>query len=104
MGSAYTGLLYVKIVRFDIFDIFNALRGVKNRWHGDTPCPRMLSHKAMGAASCGAASTRALVRRRERDSPQSEIHHLFRESIPDRVTKEKFIVFIKIRKKSNGQK
>ena len=58
---------------------------------------------SMGAASCGAASTQALVRRRERDSPQSEIHHLFRESIPDRDTKEKLIVFIKIRKKSNGK-
>ena len=41
----------------------------------------------MGAASCGATSTQVLARRRGRDSPQSEIHHLLRESILDRDTK-----------------
>ena len=39
MGSACTGLLYMKIMCFDLFDAF---RGVKNGWHGDTPCLRML--------------------------------------------------------------
>ena len=43
-GSAWLGPLYAKIVcsQFVCFDIFDAFRGVKNGWHGDTPCSRML--------------------------------------------------------------
>jgi hypothetical protein len=56
----------------------------------------------MGAASCGAASAAALVRRRGRDSPQqsSSLKDIIR---PD-LTNDKLIVFIKIRKKRNGRK
>src|SRR5262245_24994430 len=49
----------------------NKGRGGKNRWHGDTPCPRMRAHQLWEAASCGASSTQALAQRRGRDSPQS---------------------------------
>src|SRR5262245_19315560 len=45
--------LYRKVVCFDVFSDF---RGIHNRRHSMTPCPRMLPIR-MGAASCGAAST-----------------------------------------------
>jgi hypothetical protein len=56
----------------------------------------------MGAASCGAASAAALVRRRGRDSPQqsSSLKDIIR---PD-LTNDKLIVFIKIRNNSNGRR
>jgi len=55
----------------------------------------------MGAASCGAASTQALVRRRGRDSPQSAFHQRSRESMRHGATKEKLIVFMMRRKNIN---
>src|SRR5712692_4615622 len=44
MGSARLGPLYSQSVwsQFVCFDVFNEFRGVKNGWHGDTPCLRML--------------------------------------------------------------
>jgi len=50
-GSAGVGLLYSQSVwgQFVYFDVFDEFRGVKNRWHGDTPCLRMLPiHKVWG--------------------------------------------------------
>ena len=84
------------------FDVFNEFRGVKNGWHGDTPCLRMLP---IGYGGCllrsiqyggtGAASG-------EGQSSMCVLSSL-QESIPHHGAKEKLIVFIKIRKKSNGE-
>jgi len=43
-GVACLGALYSQFVwrRFVYCDVFDEFRGVKNGWHGDTPCLRML--------------------------------------------------------------
>src|SRR5712691_4264346 len=56
-GSAWLGPLD-SLYRKDVcFNVFNEFMGVKNGWHGDTPCPKMLPMR-MGAASCGAGQYR----------------------------------------------
>ena len=52
MGLAGLGLLYRKVVCFDVCNL--EFRGVYNRRHDNTPCPRILP-MSMGAASCGAS-------------------------------------------------
>ena len=54
-GSAWLGLLYCQSVwsQFVCFDIFDAFRGVKNGWHGHTPCPRMLPIQVWGLPLAG---------------------------------------------------
>ena len=54
-GSAWLGLLYRQSVwsQFVCFDIFDAFRGVKNGWHSDTPCPRMLPIQVWGLPLAG---------------------------------------------------
>jgi hypothetical protein len=98
-GSAYLGPLesfYCKVVCFDVFTQF---RGVHNRRHDITPCPRMLP---IGYGGCLLRSTpvrRHGVRRRGRDSPQrsSSVRGIMTHS----VKKEKLIAFIFIRNNNN---
>src|SRR3989442_11185853 len=49
-GSAWLGPLYSNLVcsKFMCVDIFDKFRVVKNGWHGNTPCPRMLPIKYGG--------------------------------------------------------
>ena len=99
MGSAWLGQLslYRKVVCFDVFTQF---RGVHNRRHDITPCPRMLP---IGYGGCLLRSTpvrRHGVRRRGRDSPQrsSSVRGIMTHSVKE----EKLIVFIFVRNNSNG--
>ena len=39
LGPIYSQFVYSKLMSFNVFDEF---WGVKNGWHGDTPCLRML--------------------------------------------------------------
>jgi hypothetical protein len=90
--------LYRKVV---YFNVFNQFRGVHNRRHNMTPCPRMLPIVYGGCLLRSTLMRRHSVRRRGRDSPQqSSVRGIMTHS----VIKEKLIVFIKIRKKSNDEK
>src|SRR6266852_2645972 len=83
MGAACLGPLFSRKSRgFDVCT--RECMGLNASGHA--PCPRM-PLLGYGAASCGAVSAQALVRRRGRDSPQSAFSYL-RESILFRIIKE----------------
>jgi hypothetical protein len=91
--------VYVDIVVVYV-DIVDECSGGKNRWHGDTPCPRMRVYKIWGLPPAGQP-----VRRHWSGVEGRTVLHasfiMSKKSIGHGVAKVKLIVVIKNRKKSN---